>query len=77
MQQQEDFLWNTKGIHEVVKYSCDQCDNQPPSENDLMSHKQTIHRGVCYSCDQCMHDIKRVGVPEAKSNDNYEPREAS
>ena len=42
-----------KSKHEVVKYSCNQCDHQATNRSNLIKHIQAKHEGVRYACNQC------------------------
>ena len=42
-----------KAKHEVVRYSCDQCEHVATQVIDLKRHIEMKHEGVRYPCDQC------------------------
>ena len=46
-----------KSKHEVVKYSCNQCDHQATNRSNLIKHIQAKHEGVRYACNQCKHQF--------------------
>ena len=44
--------------HEVISYTCDQCEYKAAMKSNLESHIKEKHEGVCYTCDQCEYRAK-------------------
>ena len=47
--------------HEVVKYSCNQCEAKFSKQGNLKTHKMSVHEGVKYSCNQCDSKFSQQG----------------
>ena len=50
-----------QSVHEMIKYSCDQCEYQFTRQSNLKRHILSVHEKVRYPCDQCEHQATTQG----------------
>ena len=57
----EKFWEAKKAVHEGVKYSCRQCENQTTNKNHLAEQKMAVHERVKYPYRQCNYQATWKG----------------
>ena len=59
---------NIQSIHEGVKYTCNQCDQQFTQNTSLTKHIKSIHEDVKYPCNQCDYQATQRWVLRRHGN---------